>query len=314
MELIPTQLNIDFMRWRYAWITFSIVTSILIVGYWIKLGDSKYGIDFAGGTDVVVSFKEPITIAEIRASLIKGGFDGAVVQAFEGGKKEFSIRVRTLQKSETGKKIMELMQSFPGNSATLLKEDFVGPVVGEQIRQDGLKAFLLALVGILIYISVRFEMRFALGAIVALFHDAAMAAGLYVMYGYEVNAALLAAILTVIGYSVNDTIIVFDRIRENLTLAYRQEGEKKKRKQETGGPELSKMSLAEIMNFSVNQTLSRTILTGTSTLFVAGTLWWFATGAVSELCFALCIGIIAGTYSSIYIASPMVLLFERKPN
>ena len=279
------------------------------------MGDAKYGIDFAGGTDIVAAFKDPVRIGDVRAALEKAGFGEATVQAFQGKGKdnlEFSIRVRSEQKSDTGKRIRDALQTIPGNTVNILQEDYVGPIIGEQIRRDGLIAFFLSLLGILVFISFRFESRFAIGAIIALFHDAVIAAGIYVFFGYEVSAGLLAAILTICGFSVHDTIIVFDRIRENMTLAYKQVGDKKKAKKQGEGKDLSQMTLAEIMNLSINQTLSRTILTSVTAVLVSLTLWYFATGAVSELCFALTVGIIVGTYSSIYIASPIVLLFERE--
>lgn len=312
MELISPNLNIDFIGKRYLWLTFSLIVSAICIYWWVEAGDKKYGIDFAGGTDVVVSFAQPASIGDVRSALEKAGIKEPVIQAFEGGTKQYSIRIRAEQQAETGKRVKEALLAIEGNTPTILRDDYVGPVIGEQIRRDGLKAFLLSNLGILIYLAIRFEMRFAIGAIVALVHDAIVAGGLYVLYGYEISAAFLAAILTIVGYSVNDTIIVFDRIRENVTLAYKSEGDKKKVKKEGGKKSLSEMTMGELMNLSINQTVSRTILTSATAFFVSLTLWLYGGGAVAELAFALSVGIVTGTYSSIYIASPIVLMFEKK--
>ncbi len=309
MELFPHQPKFDFLGKRW----FFLILSALLVGFalwgWVKTGDSKWGIDFAGGTDVEVSFKEPVAIAAVREAVEKAGFSGAVVQEFQGS--TFSIRVRAGQDAKSGDKIVEALRAIENNTVNLLKEDYVGPVIGEQIRRDGIKAFVFSLIAILIYLKVRFDFAFAAGAVAAVAHDAIIACGFYVLYGYEVSAALLAAVLTVIGFSVNDTVVIFDRIRENLTAAYKAEGDKKKGKREKEENDLSGMSMAEIMNVSLNQTLSRTVLTSATAFFASIMLWRFGGGSLAELGFAFSIGCIVGTYSSVYIACPVVLLVDQ---
>ena len=195
-----------------------------------------------------------------------------------------------------------LAAKFGADKLEIQKEDFVGPVIGEQIRTDGMTALGVALFIILIYISVRFELRFALGAIVALVHDIIITSGIFVFSGREISAAVLAGILTIIGYSLNDTIIVYDRIRENIEKDIKKFGIKKG----------AGTSLVQLINLSINQTLSRTILTSLTTFFVVFILWLFGGGAVSDLAFTLVIGVVVGTYSSIFIASPVLLYFAAK--
>ena len=207
-----------------------------------------------------------------------------------------------------GDKIRDALAAIEGNSFELLKQDYVGPVIGEKIRSDGLKAMGIALVCILVYISFRFEWRFAVGAIIALIHDVTITTGVYVFSGREISAAVLAALLTIIGYSLNDTIIVFDRVRENLMESLKQKkGKKKKNSEDEGMGSLDGESLPGVLNTSINQTLSRTVLTSFTTLFVVLTLWLLGGGAVADLAFALVIGVMVGTYSSVFIACTSVL-------
>jgi preprotein translocase subunit SecF len=316
MELISSKARINFMGMRYVFFLVSLSIIAFSFFVWFSTGSEKYSVDFVGGTDVVVKFQQPIRIADVRKALIAGGIDGAIVQSFEEDTAEFSIRMKANQELDTGKRIQDALRAHvkgadeQGISFELLQQDFVGPIIGEQIRQDGIKAMLIALVCILIYISFRFEWRFALGAIAALVHDVMITTGLFVFSGHEISASVLAALLTIIGYSLNDTIIVFDRIRENLGLAIKDERKPKKKGSEDS---IGLMSLSELINLSINQTLSRTILTSLTTLFVVTTLWMLGGGAVADLAFALVIGIVVGTYSSIFIASPLLLVLAAKP-
>lgn len=309
MELISKNLNIDFIGTRYVWAAISLLVIAVSIYTWFDKGEEKFSVDFVGGTDIVVHFENPIKIGQVRAAIKEAGITGATVQSFEHGKSDFSIRLKADKNSETGEIIREALSGISGNTATWLKEDYVGPIIGEQIRDDGLKAMAFALVCILLYISFRFEWRFAVGAVAALVHDVIVMTGLFILSGGEISAAVLAAILTVIGYSINDTIIIYDRVRENLTEAYK--GEDKKR-QSSDARQLSKMTLSQILNLSINQTMSRTILTTMTTLLVVLALWLLGGGAVKDLAFALVIGLIAGTYSTVFIACPVVMLFEPK--
>ena len=313
MELISSTINLNLMKHRFLFFGVSLALIVFCVFVWFQRGADKYSVDFLGGTDVVVKFDNQVTIAQIRQALEKADIKGAVVQAFEGGSRDFSIRLKTQDSAnaattvDTGKKIREVLASIEGSKFELLKEDFVGPIIGEQIRKDGLKSIVIALICILAYITFRFEWRFAVGAIAALVHDVLITTGLFVFSGKEISAAVLAAILTIIGYSLNDTIIVFDRIRENYALALKAGSGKGKKKQNS----LANMSFVELVNHSVNQTLSRTVLTSLTTLFVVTSLWILGGGAVADLSFALVIGVIVGTYSSIFIACTVVLLLDQ---
>lgn len=294
---------------RYIFLALSLCLIAASIFIWQDKGVEKYSVDFVGGTDVVIRFNDAVKISEVRSALEAGGVKDAIVQSFEEGTAEFSIRLKADRGQDTGKKIQDVLRgNLEGKSFELLQQDFVGPVIGEQIRQDGIKAMLIALVCILLYISFRFEWRFAAGAIVALVHDVIITSGMFVLSGHEISASVLAALLTIIGYSLNDTIIVYDRIRENLALSLKDETKSKKKAK--GG--LGSLSLLELINHSINQTLSRTILTSLTTLFVVSTLWLLGGGAVADLAFALVIGVAVGTYSSIFVASPVVLLLAAK--
>ena len=205
------------------------------------------------------------------------------------------LRLKGSGEGKEGKQVREILSSEYGDKYTLLKEDFVGPVIGDQIKSDGLQAIIFSIIGILIYISMRFEFRFALGAIMALMHDVIITTGIFILSGRELNAPVLAGMLTIIGYSLNDTIVVFDRIRENLMASRKEKGVMKKSR------------FIEILNQSLSQTLNRTVLTSITTLFVVLILWLFGGGAVSDLAYTLVIGVIVGTYSSVFIASPALL-------
>lgn len=306
MELISSNTKINFMGMRYVAVAISLSLIVFSIFVWFDRGDEKYSVDFVGGTEVVVRFEKPIDIGQVRAALKEVGLGKAVVQAFEEGTNDFSIRLKSDAGSGTGKKIRETLGALEGNSVELRKEDFVGPVIGEQIRKNGIQAMVLALICILLYISFRFEWRFAVGAIAALVHDVVITSGLFVFSGHEISAAVLAALLTIIGYSLNDTIIVFDRVRENFALALKGDKKRDKKSKDSG-----LIVFFDLVNKSINQTLSRTVLTSVTTLFVVTTLWVMGGGAVADLAFALVIGVIVGTYSSIFVACTTVLELDR---
>lgn len=298
MELVSKKLNINFMGCRLIAFT----GSILLIAYsffvWFEQGEGKYGLDFLGGAEIIAHFEKGVEIAAIRDGLKKGGFEDTVVQSFENKTSDFTIKLKAGNESGIGDKVKGLLQ-FPGNKIEILKEDYVGPIIGKQIRKDGLIAIFFSLIGILAYVSARFEWRFALGGVLALFHDVIIATGMLLLNGGQINAPVLAALLTIVGYSINDTIIIFDRIRENYNLALR------KKKGEA-------VDLEQIMNHSINETLSRTILTSLTVFFVVLMLWIYGGGALRDLSFTLLVGVVVGTYSSIYIASSVVLLLTPK--
>lgn len=303
MEFFKGTTAIPFMKHRFIFVTLSLLIIAASLYTWVARGNDKYGVDFLGGTDVVLKFPDKVTASDLRRELNAAGFGNATVQAFEGELHEFSIRVKSNSDAQTAKQIIAAVEKLADGKVEVLKEDFVGPVIGDQIRSDGLKSIAIALVGILIYISVRFEWRFAIGAILALIHDMIITCGIFVISGKEISAAVLAAILTILGYSLNDTIIVYDRIRENFARAL--SGKKDK-----DGVN-KKMSFTEMVDLSINQTLSRTVLTSVTTLFVCLSLWLLGGGAVSDLAFVLLVGIIVGTYSSIFIASVTIVALDR---
>ena len=299
-QVIRNDLNLPFMKYRYVC---GLISSLLVLGsiyLWVSSGQSKYGIDFVGGSELVVRLDKPLAVEEIRKTANEIGGDGAIVQEFQGTSNEFSIRLSSGQSSDTGKRVREALEKKSSGSVQVVKEDFVGPVIGEQIRRDGVQALAFGLIGILIYIAIRFEWRFALGAVLAVFHDVIITAGIYLFSGKPISSSFLAAILTVIGYSVNDSIVVFDRVRENLTKQYKSSGKGS-----------SRNDLLKLLDDSINQTLSRTMLTVLTTLFSILALWLIATGDVSDLAYALLIGVVVGTYSSVFIACYLVYAFER---
>ena len=297
MEIISANTNIPFMKIRWFAYLFSITMIIVSAYEWFSTGDKKFGVDFVGGVEAVVGYDLPIDIGQVRSQVEQAGIEDAIVQVFQGGGQQFSIRYKA-EANENAKVELESKLSFTGNSAKIEKLDQVGPVIGEQIRQAAYYAIFWSLVGIIVYVSVRFEFRFAVGAVLALFHDVVITAGTCILTGREINAGILAALLTIVGYSVNDTIIIFDRIREHILEALKKSSR-------------AKFNLSEIMNKSVNETLSRTIITNLTVMAVCLVLWQLGGGAVEDMAFALFIGGIVGTYSTIFIASPIVLALEH---
>lgn len=304
MEVIQKNTHFDFLGLRWFFIATSVILTLLTAYLWFSMGDEKFGVDFRGGTELVVKFKEKVPAGDVRSAFEKGGVKDPIVQAFGDGDHEFSIRLDQGESTEEGKKkVKEILSGVNAGGYELLKEDFVGPIVGEQIRRDAYYAIVFSLIAIMIYVGARFEWSFALGGIIALFHDVIWAAGFCLLTGRPMSAGILAALLTIVGYSINDTIVIYDRIRENVG-KYQKLGNKRKQQGK-------KAEMMEIMNLSVNETLSRTILTSMTAFLVCLTLWIFGGGAVSDLSSALTIGVLAGTYSSIFVACPTVLLFIR---
>ncbi len=292
MELIATNLNFNFLsKAKYA-IAFSMILIVYSVYLWVQMGDSKYGVDYTGGNEFIISAPKADTEA-IRQGLKKAEIDGAVVQEFEKGSGEFSIRLSgDFQETKVLQdKILASLQSVEAD-AKILSANFVGPTVGAELRRSALIAIVIGLIGMLAYISYRFEFAFALGAVVALTHDVIISLGVYLFFDLPLSMATLAAAMSIVGYSVNDTIIIFDRVREEMI----------KRKD---------FVLDDVVNFSVNATLSRTIITSLLTLFSAIALLVFGGGAIKELALFLVAGIIVGSYSTIFIASPVALAWEK---
>lgn len=276
-------------------VTFGSLVQILFNGF-------NYGIDFSGGTEVQVQFAQKVEPEQVRQFTDAMGLKGASVQAI-GDKNEYLIRMET----EVGKddqdtqnklnasitKITDgLSKTFAAQGPNIRRVDSVGPQVGAELKRNGLLAMFYSLLVILIYVGMRFDYKFAPGAVFCLFHDAVVTLGIYSVLRWEVSVQTMAAILTLIGYSLNDTIVIYDRVRENLAI-FRDE------------------SFAWVINRSLNDCLSRTILTSGITMLAVASLWIFGGGVIAEFARTLAIGMVLGTYSTIYIAAPLVILVHN---
>lgn len=294
MQLIRPDINIDFIGRRKLAMLISAIMIVISLGA-LAVKGLNFGIDFTGGTLVEVKFDKPADIADIRAAISPKGYGNAVIQDF-GSPEEIMIRVQNKEneKSSTiSTAILDgLNEKFGADAVEMRRVEFVGPQVGEELTQAGIMAVLIAMLAILVYVTFRFEFRFALGADAALVHDITIVLGLFAITGKEFTLPVIAALLTVIGYSLNDTIVVFDRIRENFAT---------NRKRKNPDDE------AAIANASVNQTLARTLMTSGTTVLVVAALFFFGGEVIHDFAFALLAGILVGTYSSIYIASPIML-------
>ncbi|EAS65397.1 protein translocase subunit SecF [Photobacterium angustum] len=288
-ELLNANKVVDFMRWSKFAFIFSL---IMIMGSIATISTKglNWGLDFTGGTLIEVSFKEPANLPLIRESLEKAGFGDAVVQNF-GTARDVMVRLQPREgvKGEVlGNQILDALKDGTAQSVEMRRIEFVGPNVGDELAEAGGMAILIALLCILLYVSLRFEWRLAAGAVLSLAHDIIITVGIFSVLQVEVDLTIVAALLTVVGYSLNDTIVVFDRIRENF------------RKMRKGSP-------SEIMNCSISQTLSRTLITSGTTLFVVIALFAQGGSMIHGFALALLIGITIGTYSSIYVASALAL-------
>jgi preprotein translocase subunit SecF len=289
LEFFKRTPTYNFMRWRWAFLWVSASLILISVVLFVVRG-FNLGIDFTGGTLIEVGYPRPVQLAHVRQTLGEAGFERAVTQFF-GTAHDVLIRIPPQlgeSSAKLGDRVFEaLSEATPG--AKLRRVEFVGPQVGEELREQGGLAMLYALIGILIYVALRFEWRFALGAVIALIHDVIITLGVFSVAYLEFDLNVLAAILTIIGYSLNDSIVVFDRIRENFR-------------------KIRKSSVIEIVNISINETLSRTIMTGISTLLVVFALYLYGGATLATFSLTLIIGIIIGTYSSIYVASTYALM------
>ena len=295
MEFIKPGTNIDFLKYRRIALGFS---GLLLLVFLLSLalkGGPNYGIDFAGGILLQFKFHEQVETSDLRDALKELELGQVVVQDFGRREdKEFLVRV---EKKETDLQALQqtveeaLKNRFGEQSLELRRTELVGPKVGAELRKKGIYAVLYAILGILVYITWRFEFRFAVGAILAVLHDTLITIGVFSIMNKEIDLPIVAAILTIIGYSINDTIVVFDRIRENMRRIRRQ-------------------SIDRVINESINETLSRTLLTSLTTLIVVAALFILGGAVIHNFAFALIIGIAVGTYSSIYIASPVLIYWE----
>ena len=288
--MVSTKNNIDFMRLRKPAMVLSGVLMLLslISLFTFKL---NVGIDFTGGSIIEVGYQQAVELEPIRNALENQGFGDAIVQHF-GSASEVLIRLVPdvgKDKAELSSEIIGLLQAANDSKIDVRRVDFVGPQVGEELTEDGGLAVLYALIAILIYVAFRFEYRFSLGSVAALVHDVLITLGIFSVLQLDFDLSVLAAILAVIGYSLNDTIVVFDRVRENFR-------------------KIRKKTPLEVVNISVNQTISRTLMTSFTTLLVLLSLFSLGGEAIHAFAMALIIGVLVGTYSSIYVATTTALV------
>jgi preprotein translocase subunit SecF len=295
MELIKPDTNFDFIRFSKIAIIFSWSLIALGVLSFVYHGGPNYGVDFIGGTVVHVKFTQPTAIADIRQALSTTDIGSLTVQDFGQGGGEFLIRMPVAEAGteDISAKVQKgLVDKFGAQAFEVRRVETVGPKVGKDLRRKAILAVLFSTIMMGAYIAFRFEPRFGLGAAVALLHDVLITAGALSLLNFEFDLTIVAALLTVVGYSVNDTVIVCDRIRENMRKIRRER-------------------LATIVNKSINETLSRTIVTTSTAVLVIISLFFLGGEVIHGFAFALLIGFLIGTYSSIYVASPIVLWFEK---
>ncbi|URQ65964.1 protein translocase subunit SecF [SAR86 cluster bacterium] len=280
--------NIDFLAWRKIAIIFSSIFLVLSIGS-LLVKELNYGLDFTGGTLVELSYPEEANITNIRETLVDGGFNGAQVANF-GSSTEVLIKLPGTVSDSLGSEIVSLLSTNNSDQAIDLRRiEYVGPQIGSELRDDGGTAMLIALAFMMLYIAFRFQSMFAGAAVVALVHDVIIVVGIFSLIQIEFDLTVLAALLAVIGYSLNDTIVVSDRIRENLRSA-----------------ELE--STEDIINLSLNQTLGRTLITSLTTLLVLFSLYFLGGELIKNFALALIFGVVIGTYSSIYIAANALVI------
>ncbi len=287
MRIFSKGTQIDFMRQRKLAMVLSVALILISIGSLVQQ-QLKFGIDFTGGTQIEVGYSEAVDLQSVRKALAAAGFDDFVAQHF-GTSKDVLIRLAITDgenKDDLNARILEGLQST--GDLELRRVDFVGPQVGEELTEQGGLAVLYALFFILAYVTLRFEFRFAVGSVAALAHDVILVVGAFSILQYDFDLTVLAAILAVIGYSLNDTIVVFDRIRENFR-------------------KMRRATAIEVVNTSINQMLGRTIVTSLTTLLVLIALFVFGGEVIRGFALALIIGVVVGTYSSIYVASAAAL-------
>lgn len=293
-EIIPDTVKINFIGLYKFSTPISII--VVIASLFGLFSMMNYGVDFRGGVEVQIKFEEQVDLGEVRAALAATGLEGVSVQTL--GALEDSEILINAQGDEADLNNIALdverglSAAFEGKGLDIRKVDIVGPRAGRELRISGFQAMFWALLAIMIYISLRFDFRFAPGAIVSLFHDVAIIVGVYAFTGTQFTLQTVAAILAVIGYSVNDTVVIFDRVREHQQL-------------------YPHLTLGEQINNAINETLSRTALTSGTTLFISLSLLLVGGAAIYDFFLAITIGVVVGTYSSVFVAAPVILLIEK---
>lgn len=285
--------SIGFMRFRWVWFSISII-AMLFTGFIVATKGLNYGIDFTGGILMEVRTDKEMSLAPFRKALEKGNFGEIALQNF-GEKRNILIRVQTKDGADQAKMVEDIkgiVKNIGGESIEFRKIDYVGPTVGKELLKSGILASALALAAIMVYLWFRFEWQYGVGGMLALIHDAILVIGFFAITGFDFGLTAVAAVLTIIGYSINDSVVIYDRIRENMR-KYKQ------------------MPLSDLINLSINETLSRTILTATTTLIAALILLIYGGEVIRGFSAALVFGIAIGTYSSIYISAPILIYLNR---
>lgn len=277
----------NFMGIRKLALAFSTVLVLVSIAS-LAINGLKFGLDFTGGSLVEVGYAQAVDLDEVRQRLRAQGFEDAVVQTF-GSARDVLIRLQVAHDPQLGDKVLAALRGDSEQAIELRRNEFVGSQVGEELREQGGLGMLLALFMIMVYLAFRFQLKFSLGAVIALIHDVLIVLGLFSLLQIEFDLTVLAAVLAVIGYSLNDTIVVYDRIRENFRI-------------------LRKEDNVQVMNTSLSQTLSRTLMTSLTTLLVLMALFYFGGEMIHGFALALLVGVLVGTYSSIYVAANALVL------
>jgi preprotein translocase subunit SecF len=297
MEIIKPGLKIPFTRYRKIAIIVSTVVNLAVLIMLFTKGPNL-GVDFAGGTMVQLKFQRSVTLPEVRQVFEKMDLGGSVIQDFgQPGANEYLVRLdqTSVEIGVLGEQIKKaLTEQFGADQFEVRRIESVGPKIGQDLRQRGALSVIVATIMMGVYIWLRFDLRFGIGAMIALVHDVLVAVGALMLANYEFDLTIVAALLTIVGFSVNDTVVICDRIRENM----------RKIKRET---------LEAIINISINETLSRTILTTGTALLVLISLYVLGGAVIRPFAFTLLVGFISGVYSTIFIASPVILIWEKKP-
>ena len=297
MELIKPGLKIQFTRYRKIAVIFSTIVNLAVLIMLFVKGPNL-GVDFAGGTMVHLKFQQNVTIPEVRQAFEKMDLGGSVIQDFgQPGSNEYLVRLdqTSVEIGVLGEQIKKVLtDQFGADQFEVRRIESVGPKIGEDLRQRGALSVIVATIMMGIYIWFRFDFRFGIGAVIALVHDVLVAVGALMLANYEFDLTIIAALLTIVGFSVNDTVVICDRIRENMRKIRRE-------------------TLEGIVNISINETLSRTVLTTGTALLVLVSLYVLGGAVIRPFAFTLLVGFISGVYSTIFIASPVILMWEKKP-
>lgn len=293
---ILKKTNIDFIGKKY--ITFIVTGTLTVIGIiaiiQIVAGRANMGIDFAGGVGTQLRFEKPIALQSVRSALEAQGIKGFELQDIPA---ENKVLIRTKQSDGDLAKIADsltsaISQNIPDNAYIVDFTTAIGPKIGKKLRNDAVKAIIMATIGILIYVAFRFKFQFGVGATIATFHDVLAVLGIFYLMGKEINLIVVSGLLTIAGYSLTDTVVVYDRIRENLKMQFRD-------------------PIQNVINNSINEVLSRTIITSLTTFFAAASLFFLGGEVIHDFALAIMLGIVIGTYSSIFVASPILLLWKK---